>query len=218
VTAVAQAPKPEAAPRRKKASVEDRALIEAAEALLNQQEAPGRSRELQSSFETRTLGGGDKQYTGEPITLNLKDADIKDTLQRFSELTQLNIVLDPDVRGTVTVSLQDIPWDQALELILKINQLGYVLEGNVADRLAGWQEEATRVAFLRAQDQSPVRTVLQRARTRTRSPRLTARRSCPRGDIFVDSGRARSSSRSSPTTSPRSSTSSRTSTWRTPRS
>jgi len=85
-------------------------------------------RELQSSFETRTLGGGDKQYTGEPITLNLKDADIKDTLQRFSELTQLNIVLDPDVRGTVTVSLQDIPWDQALELILKINQLGYVLE------------------------------------------------------------------------------------------
>ena len=192
VTAVARAPKPEAAPRKKKASVEDRALIEAAEALLNQQEAPGRSRELQSSFETRTLGGGDKQYTGEPITLNLKDADIKDTLQRFSELTQLNIVLDPDVRGTVTVSLQDIPWDQALELILKINQLGYVLEGNVM-RIASTaklaQEEASRVAFLRAQDQNrPVRTVLQRVSyANAESVALTARKvMSARGDIFVD--------------------------------
>ncbi|HSB36544.1 MAG TPA: type IV pilus secretin PilQ, partial [Thermoanaerobaculia bacterium] len=192
VKAVALTPKPEAAPRKKKASVEDRALIEAAEALLNQQEAPGRSRELQSSFETRTLGGGEKQYTGEPITLNLKDADIKDTLQRFSELTQLNIVLDPDVRGTVTVSLQDIPWDQALELILKINQLGYVLEGNVM-RIASTaklaQEEASRVAFLRAQDQNrPVRTVLQRVSyANAESVALTARKvMSARGDIFVD--------------------------------
>ena len=82
------APAPEAAaPKRKKRPAEDKALIEAAETLLVQQDAARKPREIANPYETRTLGAGDKQYTGEPITLNLKDADIKDTLQRFSELT-----------------------------------------------------------------------------------------------------------------------------------
>jgi len=177
---------------KKRVTNEDKALIEAAEALLNQQDATGRGKELQSAFETKTLGAGEKQYTGEPITLNLKDADIKDTLQRFSELTQLNIVLDPDVRGTVTVSLQDIPWDQALELILKINQLGYVLEGNVM-RIASTaklaQEEAGRMAFLRAQDQNrPLKTVLQRVSYASADSVAGVARKVmsSRGDIYVD--------------------------------
>jgi type IV pilus assembly protein PilQ len=180
------------APAKKRATAEDKALIEAAEALLNQQDSANRGKELQSAFETKTLGAGEKQYTGEPITLNLKDADIKDTLQRFSELTQLNIVLDPDVRGTVTVSLQDIPWDQALELILKINGLGYVLEGNVM-RIASTaklaQEEAGRLAFLRAQDQNrPLKTVLQRVSYANADSVATVARKVmsSRGDIFVD--------------------------------
>jgi len=185
-----EAPKP--APRRAKTPApEDRALVEAAEALLSQQQDPGR-RELQSSFETKTLGAGERQYTGDPITLNLKDADIKDTLLRFSELTQLNIVLDPDVRGTVTISLQDIPWDQALELILRINQLGYVIEGNVM-RIASTaklaQEETARLAFLRAQDQNrPLKTVLQKVSyADAGSIAGTAKKVMSvRGDILVD--------------------------------
>ena len=184
-------PAPEPAPKRRKTS-EDKALIEAAETLLNQQDAAGKPREIANPFEARTLGAGDKQYTGEPITLNLKDADIKDTLQRFSELTQLNIVLDPDVRGTVTVSLQEIPWDQALELILKINQLGYVLEGNVM-RIASsnklLQEEQARLAFSAAQDKNrPLRTVLQKiSYSNVSEMAATARKvMSSRGDIFVD--------------------------------
>ncbi|MGE5715404.1 MAG: type IV pilus secretin PilQ [Acidobacteriota bacterium] len=180
-------------PRRKKAaSAEDKALIEAAEALLVQQEGSSRPREIANPYETRTLGTGEKQYTGEPITLNLKDADIKDTLQRFSELTQLNIVLDPDVRGTVTVSLQDIPWDQALELILKINQLGYVLEGNIM-RIASTakltQEENARLQFLQAQDKNrPLRTVLQKVSYANASEMAATARKVmsARGDIFID--------------------------------
>ncbi len=182
-----------AEPRRKKvATAEDKALIEAAEALLVQQDGSSRPREIANPYETRTLGSGDKQYTGEPITLNLKDADIKDTLQRFSELTQLNIVLDPDVRGTVTVSLQDIPWDQALELILKINQLGYVLEGNIM-RIASTtkltQEENSRLQFLQAQDKNrPLRTVLQKVSyANATEMAATARKvMSARGDIFID--------------------------------
>jgi type IV pilus assembly protein PilQ len=186
------APAAEPAPRRRKTS-EDKALIEAAETLLNQQDAAGKPREIANPYEARTLGAGDKQYTGEPITLNLKDADIKDTLQRFSELTQLNIVLDPDVRGIVTVSLQEIPWDQALELILKINQLGYVLEGNVM-RIASSQkllaEEQARLAFTAAQDKNrPLRTVLQKiSYGNVNEMAATARKVMSvRGDIFVDS-------------------------------
>ena len=182
-----------AEPRGKKvATAEDKALIEAAEALLVQQDGSSRPLEIANPYETRTLGSGDKQYTGEPITLNLKDADIKDTLQRFSELTQLNIVLDPDVRGTVTVSLQDIPWDQALELILKINQLGYVLEGNIM-RIASTskltQEESSRLQFLQAQDKNrPLRTVLQKVSyANAAEMAATARKvMSARGDIFID--------------------------------
>ncbi|MGZ6971741.1 MAG: AMIN domain-containing protein, partial [Thermoanaerobaculia bacterium] len=182
-----------AEPRRKKsATAEDKALIEAAEALLVQQDGSSRPREIANPYEARTLGAGEKQYTGEPITLNLKDADIKDTLQRFSELTQLNIVLDPDVRGTVTVSLQDIPWDQALELILKINQLGYVLEGNIM-RIASTskltQEETSRLQFIQAQDKNrPLRTVLQKVSySNAAEMAATARKvMSSRGDIFID--------------------------------
>jgi type IV pilus secretin PilQ/predicted competence protein len=79
----------------------------------------------------RTLSSADKTYTGEPLSLNLKDADIKDVLRTFAQLTGLNIAIDPTVTGSVTVDFVDVPWDQALEVILRQNSLAYVLEGNV---------------------------------------------------------------------------------------
>ncbi|MBV9068396.1 MAG: type IV pilus secretin PilQ [Acidobacteria bacterium] len=79
----------------------------------------------------RTLSAGEKVYTGEPLSLNLKDADIKDVLRTFAQLTGLNIAIDPTVTGSVTVDFVDVPWDQALEVILRQNSLAYVLEGNV---------------------------------------------------------------------------------------
>ena len=68
---------------------------------------------------------------GEPISLDLKDADLKDVLRTFAKLARLNIAIDPEVKGSVTVRLHDVPWDQALDVILQVNGLGYVLEGNV---------------------------------------------------------------------------------------
>jgi len=177
----------------KRVSAEDHALLEAAETLAVQQEKDGQPKDISNPFESRSIGQTDRQYTGEPLTLNLKDADIKDTLQKFSELTNLNIVLDPDVRGTVTVSLTDIPWDQALELILKINGLGYVLEGNVM-RIAGTQklasEEAGRQSLLKAQENNrPTKTVIQKLSYATAdAAAATAKKvMSARGDIFVDS-------------------------------
>jgi type IV pilus assembly protein PilQ len=79
----------------------------------------------------RTLNSGEKVYTGEPLSLTLKDADIKDVIRTFAQLTGLNIAVDPQVTGFVTVDFVDVPWDQALEIILRQNSLAYVLEGNV---------------------------------------------------------------------------------------
>jgi type IV pilus assembly protein PilQ len=78
------------------------------------------------------LGEEKPRFNGEPISLDLKDADIKDVLLTFSKLTGMNMVIDPEVKGSVTVRLENVPWDQALDVILKVNGLGYVLEGNVA--------------------------------------------------------------------------------------
>lgn len=99
----------------------------------------------------RTLSSGEKVYTGEPLSLNLKDADIKDVLHTFQQLTGLNIAVDPQVTGSVTVDFIDIPWDQALEIILRQNGLAYLLEGNVmrvgtATRLADEAEANRRLA------------------------------------------------------------------------
>lgn len=77
------------------------------------------------------LGETKPRYVGDVISLDLKDADLKDVLRTLAELSRLNIAIDPEVRGSVTVSLKDVAWDQALDLILKTNGFGYVLEGNV---------------------------------------------------------------------------------------
>ncbi len=73
----------------------------------------------------------ESRFIGEPISLDVKDADLKDVLRTFAELEKINIAIDPEVRGSVTVRLENVPWDQALEVILAGNGLGYVLEGNV---------------------------------------------------------------------------------------
>lgn len=98
----------------------------------------------------RTLSSAEKTYTGEPLSLNLKDADIKDVLRTFAQLTGLNMAIDPNVSGSVTVDFVDVPWDQALEVILRQNSLAYVLEGNVmrvgtAERLSAEGESNRRL-------------------------------------------------------------------------
>jgi type IV pilus assembly protein PilQ len=71
------------------------------------------------------------KYTGEPISVNLKDVDLKDFFRLIHEISGLNVVLDPQVHGTLTVVLDDVPWDQALDIVLKNNELARELEGNV---------------------------------------------------------------------------------------
>jgi type IV pilus assembly protein PilQ len=71
------------------------------------------------------------KYTGEPISVNLKDVDLKDFFRLIHEISGLNVVLDPDVKGSLTIVLDDVPWDQALDIVLKNNSLSRQLDGNV---------------------------------------------------------------------------------------
>jgi type IV pilus assembly protein PilQ len=90
-------------------------------------------------------------YTGDLISVNLKDADVKDFFRLVHEISGLNILVDPNVTGSVTMVLDNVPWDQALDIVLKDNSLGKVLEGNVLriarlDTLTAEQEAANKLA------------------------------------------------------------------------
>ncbi|MBV8050695.1 MAG: secretin and TonB N-terminal domain-containing protein, partial [Acidobacteriaceae bacterium] len=75
--------------------------------------------------------GSEPKYTGEPISVNLKDVDLKDFFRLIHEISGLNVVLDPNVKGTLTIVLDDVPWDQALDIVLKNNDLARQLDGNI---------------------------------------------------------------------------------------
>jgi type IV pilus assembly protein PilQ len=140
----------------------------------------------------RMLGAGERVYTGEPISLSLKDADLKDVIRTFANLTGLNIAVDPGVNGSVTVDFNDVPWDQALDIILRQNNLGYVLEGNVMrvgtlSRLAD-EAAASRKLAEEGRLNVPLRTVsykLSYARA-TEVSGLLRDIASPRARIIVD--------------------------------
>jgi type IV pilus secretin PilQ/predicted competence protein len=87
---------------------------------------------IPTDFAAKTLGAStQKVYTGHTITLDFKDGDLQDIFRLFADISGLNVVVNPGVSGKVTLKLVDVPWDQALDLILKANGLGYTLEDNV---------------------------------------------------------------------------------------
>ena len=85
--------------------------------------APGRRRSASAR-----RGG---KYSGEPISVNLKDVDLRDFFRLIHEISGLNVVVDPGVKGTLTIVLDDVPWDQALDIVLHNNDLDKQLDGNV---------------------------------------------------------------------------------------
>ena len=73
----------------------------------------------------------ERRYTGHQVSLDFQGADLRAVLRTFAEISGLNIVIDPRVNGTVDVALRDVPWDQALDIILKANGLGYIVDGTI---------------------------------------------------------------------------------------
>lgn len=181
-TQVLRAPRPETAPQSTAAS-EPAASSKRTTTLSTGKINPGLS---------RTLSPGEKVYTGEPISLDMTNSDMKDVLRLFSELTGLNMAIDPNVKGSVTVHFDNVPWDQALDLILKQNGLTYSLQGNVMrigtiDRLAAEQEK-TRQLEEKERLNVPLSTVIKYLSYAKAQDVATLLKNIasPRGKIIVD--------------------------------
>jgi len=82
-------------------------------------------------YKPKTIAAEEDKYSGEVLSLKFKDADLRDVVLYLAEFASLNVVFDSDVRGTVTCNLQDVPWDQALDIVLRQNKMGKTIEGNV---------------------------------------------------------------------------------------
>jgi type IV pilus assembly protein PilQ len=98
-------------------------------AAVQSQPAVNLSAEQKAQLSQQPANGA--KYTGEPISVNLKDVDLKDFFRLIHEISGLNVVLDPNVHGNLTIVLDDVPWDQALDIVLKNNGLARQLDGNV---------------------------------------------------------------------------------------
>jgi type IV pilus assembly protein PilQ len=85
---------------------------------------------ISTTTQTGVAGQG-RQYSGHPVSLDFQGADLRAVLRTFAEISGLNIVIDPAVTGTVDVALRDVPWDQALDIILRANKLGYTIDGTI---------------------------------------------------------------------------------------
>ncbi len=118
-------------------------------------------------------------YTGEPISVNLKDVDLQDFFRLIHEISALNVVLDPAVSGTVTLVLDEVPWDQALD--------GNVLRIVTQDTLQ--REAEVKRDLARAEDEAiePVTTTRVLSYAKASAIRDTlARFLSARGEIISD--------------------------------
>jgi type IV pilus assembly protein PilQ len=75
--------------------------------------------------------GEDPQYSGQKISLDFKDADIKNILRLIADVSGFNVITSDRVAGKVTLKLENIPWDQALDIILESNNLGKIVASNI---------------------------------------------------------------------------------------
>jgi type IV pilus assembly protein PilQ len=96
------------------------------------------------------------RYTGQKISLDLHNAELGDVLRLIAEISGLNVIASPEVQGTVTMRLVEVPWDQALEAILKLHGLTQERQGNVIliaprQQFITQQQERLRARQLEAQ-------------------------------------------------------------------
>jgi type IV pilus assembly protein PilQ len=145
-------------------------------------------------FEPRIVGGSDQpKFTGHLISLDFKDGDLQDIFRLFADISGMNVVVNPGVSGKVTLKLVEIPWDQALDLILKTNGLGKTIDGNVIRiaRLSDLQKEENDLRKLKeeqalAGDLTVWRKSLSYAKAEQMSPTVQKVALSARGTITLD--------------------------------
>ena len=141
----------------------------------------------------QAASGDQKRFTGHPVSLDFQGADLRAVLRGFSEISGLNMVIDPDVQGTVDIILNEVPWDQALDVILRGNQLDYTVDGTIVriarvDTLRKEQDSRQALAKSAADAGTlAVRTFsLSYARASGAAPLVKRAVLSARGDVQVD--------------------------------
>ncbi len=139
-----------------------------------------------------TLNAQARGYTGRRIDLDLKDADIHNILRLLADVGRVNIVTADDVAGNVTIRMRNVPWDQALDVVLQAKGLGMVRSGNlirVAPLSTLQKERELRLAAAKHEyELTPLETRLipvsyaQAEELQARAKDLLS----PRGSIAVD--------------------------------
>ena len=89
------------------------------------------SQDATAAAPSRRPGNAKKRFNGRRIDLDFKGADIHNILRLLAEVGGVNIVTSDDVKGEVTIKMRDVPWDQALDVVLRAKVLGQVREGNL---------------------------------------------------------------------------------------
>ncbi len=110
----------------------------------------------------RTAQEDKKEYTGERLTLNFQDIDVRSVLQLLADTSGQNIVVSDSVNGNLTLRLQNVPWDQALDIVLRTKGLDKRRHDNViiigpTEELAS-REKAELAAHKEVQELSPIHT------------------------------------------------------------
>jgi type IV pilus assembly protein PilQ len=110
----------------------------------------------------RTASEDKKEYTGERLTLNFQDIDVRSVLQLLADTSGQNIVVSDSVSGNLTLRLQNVPWDQALDIVLRTKGLDKRRQDNViiigpTEELAS-REKAELAAHKEVQELSPTHT------------------------------------------------------------
>jgi type IV pilus assembly protein PilQ len=116
---------------------------------------PEKARVAEAPAKTETvqlMGERAPKYTGEKITLDFQNADLLNVLRLIAEVSGLNIITAEGVGGRLTMRMVDVPWDQALDIILKTKGLGQVREGNVVRIAPMAALESERLAALKAKE------------------------------------------------------------------
>jgi type IV pilus secretin PilQ/predicted competence protein len=144
------------------------------------------------SFQKKTVDEGQPQFSGDPYDFSFKNADISNILKFIAKISGLNMVIDSDVTGRFTCELVQVPWDQALELILKVNGLDMIQEGNIlrigkVDKLATEAKKRQELREAREQEgnlEFSTRT-LSYAKVKDVQAILKKQMS-PRGELVID--------------------------------
>ena len=146
-----------------------------------------------NTMQQQIVGAQEKKYSGHPITMDFQGVDLRSVLRTFAEISGLNMVIDPDVQGTVDMILTDVPWDQALEVILRGNNLDYTVDGSIVrvakiDTLKKEQESKQQLAKVSADAGTlAVRTfTLSYAKAAAAAPLVKRAVLSPRGDVQID--------------------------------